>query len=194
MSASPEHLIARASAEAREQCITDHQQFVSTYLISVYKSISAFATHRDKSSTNAAVESERWRMEFLTDLACVDDDPHLRAIIEVALTELAGLRVKSYGSGAEAIKGVQADPPQMILLDVAMPGMDGIETLRQLRFCRQTAHIPTVFVTGRAEQREIASYKKLGAAATIAKPFALYGLAPQVLEIWRSLHAGEATT
>jgi CheY-like chemotaxis protein len=71
----------------------------------------------------------------------------------------------------DALRATTEWPPDLILLDVMMPMMDGPTTLKHLRERPVTIHTPVVFMTARAQQREIASFVSLGAVGVIAKPF-----------------------
>ncbi len=101
----------------------------------------------------------------------VDDEPDIREIVEFSLGLDTGLVTRSCSSGSEAL-AVAADwEPDLILLDVMMPIMDGPATLALLRGNIRTAEIPVVFMTARAQAREIVFYRSLGAAGVIPKPF-----------------------
>jgi CheY-like chemotaxis protein/HPt (histidine-containing phosphotransfer) domain-containing protein len=101
----------------------------------------------------------------------VDDEPDIREIVELSLGLDASLAVRSCASGSEALAAAVDWPPDLILLDVMMPVMDGPATLTRLRGDEQTADIPVVFMTARAQAREIEYFRSLGAAGVIAKPF-----------------------
>jgi two-component system OmpR family response regulator len=101
----------------------------------------------------------------------VDDEPDIRAIVELSLGLDPALSVRSCASGTEALVTAADWSPDMILCDVMMPGMDGPATLARLRECPQTVKIPVVFMTARAQARELEYFKALGAAGVIAKPF-----------------------
>jgi CheY-like chemotaxis protein len=88
--------------------------------------------------------------------------------------------VRTCSSGAEAIKTAAEWSPYLILLDVMMPGMDGPTTLMKLRNNHQTSGIPVVFMTARAQAREIEQFISMGAQGVISKPFDPMTLASQV--------------
>ena len=110
----------------------------------------------------------------------VDDESDIREIVDMSLGLNPDFRVRACGSGAEAIEAAAAWSPYLILLDVMMPGMDGPATLAQLRKNPQTSAIPVVFMTARAQAREIDQFLSLGAQGVISKPFDPLTLATEV--------------
>ncbi len=88
--------------------------------------------------------------------------------------------MRACSSGAEAIETAAEWSPYLILLDVMMPGMDGPTTLTQLRKNQQTSGIPVVFMTARAQAREVEQFISMGAQGVISKPFDPMTLASQV--------------
>ncbi len=101
----------------------------------------------------------------------VDDEPDIREVVELSLLLDPAFAVRSCASGGDALAAVAEWPPDLILCDVMMPVMDGPATLARLRESPQTARIPVVFMTARAQTREIEHFKSLGAAGVISKPF-----------------------
>ncbi len=115
----------------------------------------------------------------------VDDERDIRTIVEFALEDEEGLVIQLCASGQEALTKIETYTPDIILLDVMMPGMDGPTTLQHLRKNPQLVNTPIVFVTAKVQPHEVAQFKALGAVAVIAKPFDPMGLADQVWSIWR---------
>jgi two-component system OmpR family response regulator len=110
----------------------------------------------------------------------VDDEPDIREVVEASLGLDPDFAVQSCASGEAGI-AVAADwQPNMILLDVMMPAMDGPTTLTHLRGNPRTACIPVIFMTARAQAREIDLFRSLGADGVIAKPFDPMTLAASV--------------
>lgn len=99
----------------------------------------------------------------------VDDDPDIRTIGEVSLATVGGFEVVVAESGLACLDRAQSARPDVILLDVMMPELDGPSTLRRLRADPRTADIPVIFLTAKVQER--GSYLKLGAAGVINKPF-----------------------
>jgi two-component system OmpR family response regulator len=123
-------------------------------------------------------------MAGLSRIMYVDDDPDLRAIAEISLRDLSGFCVELCGSGEEALKKAPAFKPQIILLDVMMPGMDGIETFKRLQDLAATANTPIVFISAKVQSHEVHAYQALGAAGVIPKPFDPLLLGDQARRLW----------
>ena len=101
----------------------------------------------------------------------VDDEPHIRRIGELSLRAVGKWTVVLAGSGPEAVELARRERPDVILLDVMMPGMDGPATLAKLRDTEETARIPVIFLTAKAQRHEVERYRMLGAAGVLTKPF-----------------------
>src|SRR5580704_7899444 len=92
----------------------------------------------------------------------VDDEPDIRELVEISLGLDPEFLVKSCTSGKEALAAASDWVPNLILMDVMMPIMDGPQTLGHLRGFANTAKIPVVFMTARAQARELAHFLSLG--------------------------------
>jgi two-component system OmpR family response regulator len=110
----------------------------------------------------------------------VDDEPDIREVVEISLGLDPGLATRSCGSGKEAVAAAIDWQPDIILCDVMMPGMDGPATLMRLRENALTANIPVIFMTARAQTRELDRFRSLGALGVIPKPFDPMTLATSV--------------
>jgi CheY-like chemotaxis protein len=126
-------------------------------------------------------------MADLEQVLYVDDDDDIREVAEMALTAVAGLKVCACSSGEEALTQARACRPQLILLDVMMPGMDGPTTLAALREDPELADTPVVFLTAKIQPAEVERYRSLGAADVIGKPFDPMTLGEQLRGIWARL-------
>lgn len=116
----------------------------------------------------------------------VDDTPENLTLLGEILMPHYGVRVAS--SGTRALVAVRIDPrPDLILLDVMMPGMDGPETLRELRKVTETSNTPVIFMTAKVQSSEIQKYKDMGAVEVIAKPFDPMTLSDQIKSVWSGL-------
>lgn len=123
--------------------------------------------------------------EKLQRVLVIDDDADILAVIRITLQARGGFEVEVCQSGREAPGVARRFVPDVILLDVMMPGIDGPTTLEALRDDPQTAAMPVVFMTAKAMPHETARYLDLGAAAVIAKPFDQRTLGDELEQIVR---------
>lgn len=115
-----------------------------------------------------------WRVIY------VDDESDIREVASMALELDPALIVKTCSGGQEALDMARSWNPDLILLDVMMPGIDGPMTLAALRVETITKDIPLVFITARTQARDVERFLELGAAGVIAKPFDPMALAGDV--------------
>lgn len=101
----------------------------------------------------------------------VDDDQNIRTLAQMGLEGLTDWKVELAASGAEAISKATAVKPDLIILDVMMPGMDGPTTLSELRKVESLSSIPVIFMTAKAQTHEVELYQSMGARGIITKPF-----------------------
>jgi diguanylate cyclase (GGDEF)-like protein len=114
----------------------------------------------------------------------IEDEPDIQVVAQLALEALGGFQVRVCSTGSEGVLAAPAFDPDMILLDVMMPGMDGPSTLRALRAVAQTVATPVVFMTAKVQPQEVAEYRAIGVVDVIAKPFDPMTLAETLLTIW----------
>jgi two-component system, OmpR family, response regulator ChvI len=103
----------------------------------------------------------------MPNIALVDDDQNILTSVSVGL-EAEGYRITTYTDGASALDGFKISPPDLAILDIKMPRMDGMETLRRLR---QRSDIPVIFLTSKEEEIDELFGLKMGADDFIRKPF-----------------------
>jgi len=101
----------------------------------------------------------------------IDDDPDIRSIARLSLSRLGGMEVIEAGSGIEGVQQAQDENPDVILLDMMMPSMDGLQTLAALRGQPATASTPVIFLTAKAVEDQAERMTSLGAAGVLIKPF-----------------------
>ena len=126
--------------------------------------------------------------EKLTRILYVEDEPDIQMVARLALETLGGFTLEICSSGKEALDKISAFQPQLMLLDVMMPGMDGPTTLGELRKLPQFSTTPAVFMTAKVQTSEVAGYKAIGAVDVIPKPFDPMTLSTQVQAIWERCH------
>ena len=101
----------------------------------------------------------------------IDDDADIRSIASMSLSRVGGMDVIEAASGGEGVRKAREGGPDVILLDMMMPGMDGLETLAALLSQPATAGTPVIFLTAKAARGEIERLTDLGAAGVLIKPF-----------------------
>jgi two-component system, OmpR family, response regulator len=116
----------------------------------------------------------------------VEDENDIRSIGTMAMEAIGGFTVKVCASGEEALKEASAFQPQLIVLDVMMPGMNGPETFRRLREIPAVAAVPVIFMTAKVQPSEIKEYMAMGALGVIVKPFDPMTVAAQIKALWES--------
>lgn len=118
----------------------------------------------------------------MTKILYIDDEADIREVAQMSLELDPSFEVRTCDSGSAGLAMAAEWAPDLILLDVMMPAMDGPTTLAKLREEAATANIPVVFITARTQSREVDQLKELGASGVIAKPFDPMRLASQVRE------------
>ena len=116
----------------------------------------------------------------------VEDEKDIQTVARMALEMVGKFTVKTCSSGGEALGEFVAFRPDLVLLDVMMPEMDGPTTLARIRELAGGERIPVVFMTAKVQPHEIANLKKLGALDVIAKPFDPMTLSNSIRTIWDS--------
>ena len=114
-------------------------------------------------------------------IALVDDDRNILTSVSIAL-EAEGYRIMTYTDGSSALDGFKTSPPDLAILDIKMPRMDGMETLRRLR---QKSDMPVIFLTSKDEEIDELFGLKMGADDFIRKPFSQRLLVERVKAILR---------
>jgi len=123
-------------------------------------------------------------------IALVDDDRNILTSVSIAL-EAEGYRIMTYTDGASALDGFKTSPPDLAILDIKMPRMDGMETLRRLR---QKTDIPVIFLTSKDEEIDELFGLKMGADDFIRKPFSQRLLVERVKAVLRRVAPKDGTT
>lgn len=100
----------------------------------------------------------------------VDDEPDIRLILQARL-EAAGYRVETAGNGLEALNRIRTQPPDLVILDLMLPGMDGFAVCAMLKRDQRFSHIPIVILSARSQAQDKKTGASLGADAYITKPF-----------------------
>jgi len=127
------------------------------------------------------------RASALRHVLYVDDEPDIRLVASMALELDPELRVDTADSGEQALALLPSLKPDLVILDVMMPGLDGPTTLARMRADPVLRSIPVLFMTAKAMPEEQARFLQMGVAGVIPKPFDPMRLAGQVCEMWARL-------
>lgn len=124
-------------------------------------------------------------MSELKRILYVEDQPDIRTVTKVALEKVGGFELQICSGGEEALETAVSFAPELFLLDVMMPGMDGPSTLQALRKLPGLADIPVIFMTAKVQPDEVAEYKAMGALEVIFKPFDPMTLSNEIRDVWQ---------
>lgn len=126
-------------------------------------------------------------MDSLKKILYIEDEPDIAAIAEVSLRDIGGFNIKTCHSGKAALSLASEYRPDLFLIDVMMPELDGPAVLRLLRSNPLFEKTPIIFMTERAHASEVKEYVGMGAACVITKPFDPLSLADQIRAIWNTI-------
>ncbi|MCW8398542.1 response regulator [Legionella sp. PATHC038] len=113
-----------------------------------------------------------------------EDEEDIRAIAQIALEDIGGFTVRYCSNGKKILEEAIEYIPDLLLLDVMMPEMDGPTTLREIRKNPNFIKIPAIFMTAKIQNNEIEDYKSIGAIDVIKKPFDPLTLATSIKNAW----------
>jgi two-component system OmpR family response regulator len=125
----------------------------------------------------------------LKQILYAEDESDIREIAKIALEDIGGFNVKYCANGNEVIQMAKHFKPDLLLLDVMMPEMDGPMTLQEVRKLSGFETIPVVFMTAKIQANEIVQYKSMGAIDVISKPFDPMKLSDTLRDIWTKYKA-----
>lgn len=117
----------------------------------------------------------------------VDDEPDVRKVAKISLEKVGRFDLCLCSAGQEALEKIGGFGPDLIILDVMMPNMDGPATLQALRGIETFASTPVIFITAKAQPAEVQHYRDLGAVDVILKPFHPMKLPDQLRAVWQAL-------
>ncbi len=129
--------------------------------------------------------------DSLQKILYVEDDSDIRKIVSMSLEMVGEYSVAACESCAVALQVVDDFAPDLLLLDVMMPEVDGPSTLRQLRKRESAANAPAVFITAKVQAGDMVRYRKLGVLDVIVKPFDPMALSGRIGEIWQQYSGGD---
>ena len=120
----------------------------------------------------------------LKSILYVEDDLHVRTTAKLVMEVIGKFEVRECSSGREALVAARDFQPDLILLDVLMPELDGVNTLAMLRRMPHLADVPALFVTGLTSEADLARYLEAGAIGVIPKPVMPMRLTGQLHSMW----------
>lgn len=115
---------------------------------------------------------------------CVEDDESIRNMVVYTLNS-SGFQAKGFGDGESLFAALEKERPELILLDIMLPGMDGIEILKSIRFKSATASIPVIMATARGTEYDKVMGLDLGADDYLSKPFGMMEMVSRVRAVLR---------
>lgn len=122
--------------------------------------------------------------KILKSIMLIEDERDIQEVTRLSLEIVGGYTVYICSSGREGVDKAPVVMPDLILLDVMMPVMDGLTTLKLLRENPKTNNIPVIFITAKAKSSEITNYIERGAIGVIRKPFDPMKLVVEINDIW----------
>ena len=128
-------------------------------------------------------------LPVLEKILYAEDEDDIREVALLAIEAIGGFQCESCNCGVDVVALAHSFKPQLILLDVMMPVMDGPTTLQALKQDPELKDIPVVFLTAKIMTEEVNRFKAMGAIDIIAKPFDPMTLAAQIQSIWDNYHA-----
>jgi two-component system, OmpR family, response regulator len=138
-------------------------------------------------------------MKLLRHILCVDDEEDIQEIVKLCLELDGDFTITCCGSGAEALESLPSTKPDLILLDVMMPRMDGPATFSAIKNADAGRNLPVIFMTARIQGPEVSQYLAMGAIGVVPKPFDPMTLADEIRRLWAKAqekaevtHAGSA--
>lgn len=128
--------------------------------------------------------------KHLKNIFYVDDEEDILEIASMCLETVGGFHVSVCSDSGIAHDRIQAEQPDLILLDAMMPIKDGPALLKEIKSNKNVSHIPVVFMTARIRPADIQRYLDIGAAGVIEKPFDPMAISDQIVNIWSKHNGG----
>jgi DNA-binding response OmpR family regulator len=125
-------------------------------------------------------------MSELQSILLAEDDPDIAILAQIALEEIGGFAFQRFETGEQLLAAAVARPPDLIMLDYRMPGMNGAEVFAELRATHSVAAVPVIFMTASLMPAHVRKLIDLGALDVIAKPFDPLTLAARVEKVWKA--------
>ena len=123
-------------------------------------------------------------MAELKKILYAEDEPDVQMVVELTVQTMSEYEIKICDNGKKLLDCVEQYCPDLILLDVMMPEMDGPTTFKNLQLNENTKNIPVIFMTAKAQIQEVEVYKEIGALGVITKPFDPISLCDEIGAMW----------
>lgn len=123
-------------------------------------------------------------MKELKKILYAEDEHDVQTIVQISVWSTSGYDIKICDNGQLLLNCVEEYSPDLILLDVMMPVMDGVTAFKRLKEDKKTKNIPVIFITAKAQMHEIKSFYDTGVIGVITKPFDPMSLCTTIKEIW----------
>lgn len=127
-------------------------------------------------------------MKELKKILYAEDEPDVQTIVELTIQTMSDYEIKICNNGRILLECVKEYQPDLILLDVMMPEMDGPTTFKNLQADENTKKIPVIFMTAKAQVHEVEVFKEIGALGVITKPFSPMNLCDEIQKLWDGCH------
>lgn len=124
----------------------------------------------------------------LNKILFIEDEEDIRVLVKIALEDIGGFTLKMCSSGREALAIAETFQPDLFLLDVVMPELDGPAALKALHKLPTIKNVPAIFMTASVQNSELIEYGKLGILGVIQKPFDPLILAETIQKYWSDYH------
>jgi two-component system OmpR family response regulator len=128
----------------------------------------------------------------LNHILCIDDEEDILQVAKLALEAVGGFRVSLCRGSESAVEQALQVKPDLVLLDVMMPVMDGPATLKKLHEPGACPDLPVIFMTAKARPEELRAFLDLGAIGVLSKPFDPMTLPDQIRSLWNQYHERNA--
>lgn len=125
-------------------------------------------------------------MPELRKILYAEDEPDVQTVVDLTIQTMSDYQIKICDNGKILLDNVEEYNPDLILLDVMMPEMDGPTTFKNLKSNEKTKNIPVVFMTAKAQVHEVETFKGIGAIGVITKPFDPMTLCDEIQKIWEN--------
>ena len=129
-------------------------------------------------------------MRELKKILYAEDEPDVQTVVEAVIQAMSDYQIKICGNGRKLLDCIDEYQPDLVLLDVMMPEMDGPTTLKFLQADEKTKDIPVVFMTAKAQIHEIKTFQEASIAGIITKPFDPMTLCSEIQGIWEKVNNG----